>query len=165
MVSPSKPRGGQVESVDRDRNRVERAIYYCIKCLLSVNYLMVTHCWLCTLANISVILGNGLGAHLWTDATHLTLPVEAVPVSTSETDENSSKFPNVFTACAVTHARVRAQAGKVDKYLKNVYLPLSDIHVSLSHSELAEAQPADLSLKGHFDQVRPRSEVLNCACG
>lgn len=102
---------------------------------------------------VSVILGNDLaGARMWADTDPLTVPAEteSVPLVIPSPDENSKEFPNVFTACVVTRAMTHTQTGKGET-IKNVHLPVGDFPVSLSCSELAEEQQADVSLKGCFE--------------
>ena len=117
---------------------------------------------------VSVILGNGLaGSRLWVDAVPLAVPTksEQVPLVISQQDENSEKFPHVFTACAVTRAMVRNEAIKDEKSVENVRIPLSGFPLSMSRSELVAEQQTDMSLKSLFEQVRSASELADCACG
>lgn len=116
---------------------------------------------------VALILGNGLaGSRLWRDASLSVVPVEMEPAPLiMPQDENSKKFPDVFTACAVTRAMAQAKpVRKVDCDTK-VKIPLSDLSLSISRGELAGEQQADMSLKSVFEQVRPESDLSDCVCG
>lgn len=118
---------------------------------------------------ISVILGYGLvGICLWSDIAKLDVlcgvNTELCSQVSSEMDENSRDFPDVFVACTVTRM-AQAQTEKQEKCVKKVHLPLSDFPMSQSCSELAAEQRTDTALKSLFDQVHSSSEISDCVHG
>ena len=120
---------------------------------------------------ITVILGNDVaGDRVWADqpARPVIVPV---PRGSNGPDENEKQFPDVFTACAVTRA-VASRGEYSSKHVKNENgdpelfpLSLSNIPLSVSHSELVNEQRADPTLKELFQSVFPADEVKNQAHG
>lgn len=121
---------------------------------------------------VDVILGNGLaGARVWADVPP-QLEVDTVPVVRRQPDDDQSAFPEVFTACAVTRAMAREEAGSGVCKLKNnedkVSVPmfsLSDFPRSVSQDDLKREQKADLSLKSLFEQVGTDAQIESSARG
>lgn len=122
---------------------------------------------------IQVILGNDVaGGRVWPDQPAHPLVVPVL-LGTCGPDENETRFPEVFKACAVTRMMMRAgsDAGGVDRSEQKVLVAeslishLSNCPFSVSHSELVKEQKADSTLAELFQSVRPVGEVKNLAQG
>lgn len=122
---------------------------------------------------ITFILGNGVaGGRVWADGPPPSPVVSSVPLVRNRPDDSEVNFPEVFTACAVMHAMVRANAvhegelNNVKHEMSELYsFSLSDIPISVLLEDLKVEQRADPSLSALFEQVVPAEEVNDSSHG
>ena len=115
---------------------------------------------------IHFILGNGLvGSRVWTD-THPS-PVVTFCPSDFGSCESSVALPEVSSSCVVTHCMSKSDPDvSPDGGDEGWEVPsLSELPLSLSHSEAVQEQHSDPSLNNIFEHVLPTSEISNAANG
>ncbi|KAL2089323.1 hypothetical protein ACEWY4_014011 [Coilia grayii] len=110
---------------------------------------------------VEVILGNNLaGDRVWPDVPSPPVVCSEVFSDVQNVDACVSQFPEVFTACAVTRAKSRAQA--INK--SSVLPQLHSLPASLSRSEVILAQTEDEELGEALAGALP-GEKMQCVDG
>ena len=110
---------------------------------------------------VSVILGNDLaGGRVWEGVPPPPPIVTSGPMVSSGPDSSEKEFPEVFTACVVTHSM-----GGAKEPPKQSTVQLTDLPLSLSKSELVAAQQRDPELKPLFGELKSTEEMESLAHG
>lgn len=119
---------------------------------------------------IAMVLGNDLaGSHVWAN-----VPPPPVVISkplVSEVLETNLDFPEVYPACAVTHAQSRKEApfvsdtGHNDSTVIDHVVHLPDLPSSVSKDEWVSSQRPDPSLASLWKEVLKIEKVRDVAQG